>query len=31
MTKVILLEELAAFTKAATRDLLLPVRPQEKD
>lgn len=31
MTKVILLEELAAFTKAATQDLLLPARPQEED
>ncbi len=31
MTKVILLKELKAFTRTATRGLLLPVRPQEDD
>lgn len=31
MTKVILLEELKTFTKAVTRDALLPVRPLEED
>lgn len=31
MTKVILLKELKAFTKAVTRDVRLPVRPLEED
>lgn len=31
MTKVILLKELTAFTRAAVQGILLPVRPQEED
>jgi len=31
MTKVILLKRLKEFTEAATRELLLPVRPSEED
>ena len=31
MTRVLLLEQLKAFTIAATRDLLLPLVPQEEE